>query len=101
MSLACLVLASLCAPVAVAQDVGAEEPGSKPETKVPVIQIKPQDLRQILPPATVSVATYLPSAAGLNKVQIDERLRRGIESVGDPMDAMPEAAAGGCRTGNV
>ena len=100
MSLACLVLASLCAPVAVAQDVGAEEPGSKPETKVPVIQIKPQDLRQILPPATVSVATYLPSAAELNKVQIDERLRRCIESLGDPMYAVREAATVELRIGN-
>ncbi len=90
-SLACFVLASLCAPVAVAQDIGAEEP---------VIQVKPENPRQLVPPATMSVETYLPSAAKLLEVQIDERLRRCIESLGDPTYAVREAATIELRTGD-
>ena len=98
-SLACFVLASLCGPVAVAQDIGAEEPRSKPGTKLPRIQIKPENPKQLVPPATTSVETYLPSAAELNEVQIDERLRLCIESLGDPTYAVREAATVELRTG--
>ncbi len=97
-SLACFVLASLCAPVAVAQDIGAEEPRSKPGAELPVIQIKPENPRQLVPPTIVG--RYLPSAAMLLKVQIDERLRRCIESLGDPTYAVREAATVELRTGD-
>ncbi len=93
MSLACFVLASLCAPVAVAQDIGAE-------AEELVIQVKPEDPIQLLPPAITSDKTYLPSAAELNEVQIDERLRLCIKSLGDPIYAVREAATVELRTGD-
>jgi len=85
--LACFVLASLCAPVVVAQDIGAQEP-------------KPEARRQILPPAVVSVETYLPSAKELEDVQIDERLLLCIQRLGDQTYAVREAATAELRTGH-
>ncbi len=99
-SLACFVLASLCVPVTVAQDIGVEEPPSKPGTKLPVIQIKPEKPRQPVPPASMSDGTFLPSAAKLSEIQIDERLRLCIESLGDPTYAVREAATVELRTGD-
>jgi len=83
--LACFVLASLCAPAAVAQGVGAQEPEIR---------------RQIAPAATVLDETYLPSAEELNEVHIDERLLLCIERLGDPAFAVRETATGELRTGH-
>lgn len=98
--LACFVLATLCAPVAVAQDIGAQEPKSKRATELPGIQRKPKDPILILPPAIVSVETYLPSAQELNEVQIDERLSVCIALLGDPSYAVREAATVQLQTGD-
>ncbi len=98
--LACFVLASLCASVAVAQDIGAQEPRPKPGTGLPVIQIKPGIRRQIAPAATALDETSLPSAEKLNEVPIDERLLLCIERLGDPAFAVRETATLELRPGH-
>ena len=97
--LACFVLATLCAPVVVGQDIGAREPRPKPATELPGIQLKPKNPIQIAPPAIRLVGPYLPSAEELNEVQIDERLSLCIELLGDPTYAVREAATVRLLTG--
>ncbi len=97
--LACFVLASLCASVAVAQDIGAQEPRPKPGAELPVVQVKPEQPRQLSPAAVASAQSYIPSAEELDDVQIDERLRLCIERLGDPTYAVREAATVRLLTG--
>jgi len=98
--LACFVLATLCAPVAVAQDIGIQESPPKPATERPGIQLKPKNPLQIAPPSNVSVDSYLPSFTELNEVQIDERLSDCIALLGDPAYAVREAATTQLLTGD-
>ncbi len=98
--LACFVLASLCASVAVAQDIGAQEPRPKPGAELAVVQVKPEQPRQLAPAVVASVQSYIPSAEELNDVQIDERLRLCIERLGDPTYAVREAATVELQTGD-
>jgi hypothetical protein len=98
--LACFVLATLCAPVAVAQDIGIQESPPKPAIKLPGIQLKPKNPLQIVPSPNVSVESYLPSARELNEVQIDDRLSECIVLLGDPAYAVREAATAQLLTGD-
>lgn len=100
MSLACFVLASLCASVAVAQDIGAQEPRPKPGAELPVVQLRPEQPRQLSPAAVASAQSYIPSAEELDDVQIDERLRLCIDLLGDPTYAVREAATVELQTGD-
>ena len=98
--LACFVLATLCAPVVVAQDIGIQESPPKPAAKLPVIQLKPKNPLQIAPPSNTTVETYIPSAEELEDVLIDERLSLCIVLLGDPAYAVREAATVQLLTGN-
>jgi len=88
----------LWAPVAVAQDIGAEAPPQKPGAVLPVIQVKPEIRRQLAPAGIVADKTYLPSAEELNEVPIEERLLLCIERLGDASYAVREAATVELRT---
>ncbi len=85
--LACVVLASLCAGAAVAQDIGNQ-------------QIQPPSRPAPAPKAPEPAASYLPSVDELNKVQIDARLLSCIGQLGDPTFAVREAATIELLTGD-